>query len=224
MVHLNRKALSRREQYVAFSRSDKLENLHIVGNFTDPWFKEEGRRKKKFPALITEDRVRNAFLELEKKEVELIWKPLYKFPKEALKLVFHNVNSLIPHLKDIKAEYSTLAADVCFFLDSRLKTTDIIAVENFSMVDQIVMKNELRVPGGIVIMSKPHINVKICKKVINQADDHYALAFTVMVQDTIVIGVYSSPKCSLSYIKNSIGQVSSSIPVSCLNSLVIIYI
>ena len=74
------------------------------------------------------------------------------------------------------------------------------------MVDQIVMENELRVPGGIVIMCKPHINVKVCKKVINQADDHYALAFTVMVQDTIVVGVYSSPKCSLSYIKNCIGQ------------------
>ena len=118
VVHLNKKALSRREQYVAFSRSDKLENLHIVGNFTDPWFKEEERRKKKFPLLITEDRVCNAFRELEKKEVELIWKPLYKFPKESLKLVFHNVNSLMPHLEDIKMDYSTMAEDVCFFIDS----------------------------------------------------------------------------------------------------------
>ena len=166
VVHLNKKALSRREQYVAFSRSDKLENLHIVGNFTDPWFKEEERRKKKFPQLITEDRVCNAFQELEKKEVELIWKPLYKFPKESLKLVFHNVNSLMPHLEDIKMDYSTMAADVCFFFDSRSKPSDNVFLNNFVIKDQILMKTELKVPGGILILVKPHNDIKIIKKVV----------------------------------------------------------
>ena len=41
VVHLEKDSLSRREMYVAFSRSDKLEYLHIVGSFTDPFHKED---------------------------------------------------------------------------------------------------------------------------------------------------------------------------------------
>ena len=64
--------------------------------------------------MITEDRVHKAFSEFAKREAPLIWIPLYQIQKSTTKIMFHNVNSLMPHLNDILADESTMAADICF--------------------------------------------------------------------------------------------------------------
>ena len=50
--------MSRKETYVALSRTDKLENLFIVGHFQDPWEFEEKKRKTS-KGIIREDEVRD---------------------------------------------------------------------------------------------------------------------------------------------------------------------
>ena len=70
----------------------------------------------------------------------------------------------------------------------------------------MAMENELRVPGGILILVKPHIDIKIIKKVREQANDYYGLALTCMIVDTIIVAVYFSPKCPLSYTKRCINK------------------
>ena len=74
------------------------------------------------------------------------------------------------------------------------------------MKDQIAMEKELRVPGGILIMAKPHIDIRIIKKVQDQVNDYYGLAVTCMLDNTIMVAVYFSPKCPLGYMKACINK------------------
>ena len=70
----------------------------------------------------------------------------------------------------------------------------------------MAMENELRVPGGILILVKPHIDIKIIKKVRKQVNDYYGLALTCMIVDTIIVAVDFSPKCPFSYTKRCINK------------------
>ena len=77
IVHLNsRKKIPRRQLYVAFSRTDKIDNLIIVGSFEDPWFREEEARKKS-GGHIREDEIREGYSQLLAKKIILTWSPLY---------------------------------------------------------------------------------------------------------------------------------------------------
>ena len=53
-------------------------------------------------------------------------------------------------------------------------------------------------------MAKPHVNINVCTKVLEHTNSYYGLALTSMVDDTIVVAVYFSPKCSLASIKTCI--------------------
>ena len=203
VVHLEKRSLMRREQYVALSRSDKLENLHIVGKFTDPWFKEEEKRKKLLKQnekdntnkKIVEDKVHDAFQKLTDNKETLIWTPLYDLPSDTFKISFHNVNSLMPHLSDIQSDYSTMAADVCFFLDTRLNINDEINIEGFNRKEGIVINNEIRYPGGIEVFTKDHVKTKLIKKWNYMRKDFYANMILYETKDHFIAAAYFSPKC-----------------------------
>ena len=43
-----------------------------------------------------------------------------------------------------------------------------------------------------MILAKPHVDVKVCEKVLKRVNDDYGLALTCMIDDTIIVAVYFS--------------------------------
>ena len=193
VVHLSKsKRVSRKEMYVALSRTDKLENLFIVGHFQDPWEFEE-----KSKGIIREDEVRNGFLELEKRKLTLSWTPLYLTDNNAIKISFFNVNSLRCHLADVNCDYSLLASDILFFIDTRLYDNEQPKIHGFSFVGQQSMENEYHVPGGVCVYAKNKSKVtKLNTKLVSEKN-YFANILTCSIQKLRVICIYFSPHCPI---------------------------
>ena len=99
-----------------------------------------------------------------------------------------------------------MAADVCFFLDSRLKSSDNLSIDSFILKDQITMDNHLRIPGGIVIMAKPDVDIEVLHKIHEKTDGYHGTVLTCMIDGTVIVAVYFSPKCPLSFVHSCVNK------------------
>ena len=211
VVHLNRKRkVPRKQLYVALSRTDSLENLLIVGNFEDPWFREEETRKKS-KIKPRQDEIKEGYDELLSKTIPLSWTPLYKESSDSCFIVsFFNVNSLHAHIKDVQCDYSLIASDVIFFIDTRLKPGESPVIPNHQFQSSISMKKAQRIPGGLCIYAKPGVNVTMIMEIHIEEDDYFCSILSASVPGFIVIGLYVSPKCPKKLMISSLEKAISS--------------
>ena len=138
--------------------------------------------------------------------------PLYSFSENTVKVVFHNVNSLLPHLADIQSDFSTMAADICFFIDTRLKNEDKISFPGLAVKDHICMENQLRVPGGLMLTSKNSLKIHILKKINEVKKNYFANLLLCKFEDYSIAGVYFSPKCPTLRINKLLQECLESVP------------
>ena len=199
IVHLNsRKKIPRRQLYVAFSRTDKIDNLIINGSFEDPWFREEEARKKS-GGRIREDEIREGYSKLMTKKIVLTWTPLYNIHNCNKIISFFNVNSFHCHIDDVRSDFSLLASDLIFFIDTRLKNNEVLPLKGYKFVTGLYMHNDKRVPGGLCLYAKSNQDVYIIKDMNIQEKGYYGQLIVCSAGDCIIIGLYFSPKCSMKH-------------------------
>ena len=116
--------------YVALSRVQSLENLHILELNEDKIATSESVEKEI-------DRLR------QDATVQLCYTPLYKMDPNTFKIVFHNARSFHAHFQDILADENFIHADVVAFAESRLKETD--AIDMYSLEPFIPLRNDEKV-------------------------------------------------------------------------------
>ena len=197
IVHMNKRKRKtpRKELYVAFSRTDVLQNLIIIGEFEDPWIQESERRKKSKNGVISEDLIINGFKKLENTKVKLSWCPLYQFGVNCFKITFFNVNSLNCHFSDVKTDFSILSSDVLFIIDSRLLNFEEPKLKDFFIAHSLTMNSSYRVPGGICLYVKKNLTIFSLKKEMISEKEFFALFISCKILNYNIFGIYFSPKC-----------------------------
>ena len=198
IVHLkNQRKIPRREMYVALSRTDNIQNLRIIGSFQDPFFREEIARKKAESKneKIKLDKITDGYNELLEKKVNLNWAPLYDIPSGCCVISFFNVNSLHCHIRDVCADFSLLASDIVFFLDTRFLKEEKPIINKMTFVDALYMGNDKCRAGGLCLYAKRNKKPIIIKKINVIEKDFFAHVIICTCYDIAIIGVYFSPRC-----------------------------
>jgi hypothetical protein len=104
VLNLNKK-MARELLYVGCSRAKTLNDLYIKGTFVAP----------KAPG--PDDPVTLEMARLRRTSGTLCLRFLQDVGNDMFKVVFHNVRRLIPHLLDIRADHSTMSADLLAFVE-----------------------------------------------------------------------------------------------------------
>ena len=195
VVHLNKKRkIPRKQLYVAMSRTDSLENLIIVGNFEDPWFREEETRKKS-KIQPRQDEIRDGYNEFLSKKISLTWSPLYKEKDDSFIISFFNVNSLQGHIEDVQCDYSLRASDIIFLIDTRLKPGEEPSIPGQKFQAGNYMKKKKHVPGGLSLYSKPKYDILLLlNEHLEEKEYHFSIVM-ISVCNYIITGIYKSPRC-----------------------------
>ena len=98
------------------------------------------------------------------------------------------------HIDDVRNDFSLLASDFIFFIDTRLKNDEILSLKGYNFVAGVCMNNDKRVPGGVCLYAKLNQNVRLIKDINLQENSHYCKLIICSMGDFVIVGLYFSPK------------------------------
>ena len=207
IVHLNKnKKVPRKQLYVALSRTDILDNLIIIGNFEDPWFREEEARKK-VKGLTRQDEIIAGYANLLSKKITMSWTPLYAVKQNNnIVFTFFNVNSLRCHIEDVRHDFSILSSDLIFFYDTRLKQSETPFLSGFNVNATLSMGKQICVPGGLALYTKDGFETCLIHEINVVKEGFFCQVLICSLKSCNLIGLYFSPKCPNKYKQSSLAQ------------------
>ena len=181
--------------YVAFSRVTSLSQLHILELNEDKIYVSSAVK-----AEMT--RLRSD------QQVQLSFKPVYSYPPETLKLLFHNTRSLHRHYDDIVVDRNFHACDMICFAETRLVISD--NTEDYTLRDFVAFRNDQERDGNSA--SRPsHGLLSLAKNTVQILDfEHFSsfdVEFSVFYISTEtelvqVVFLYRSPSSSVASLKS----------------------
>lgn len=198
VLHLS-KGLPRDLLYVACSRATSLQGLYIIGNFKPPSKLE-----------------RHSYLALEMKR----WKrkrivPKFQFLHESqpkkLKILYHNIQSLIKHHRLVTSDDVFTNSDILIFAETWTSISDDIQIPGFKKISTTDADN-LRKPKGVTIYIRNELadEAKIRFPISLYDNSGRIEASTVTISNTTIMGLYARPKTSISLWKQFFKMLPSS--------------
>jgi nucleoside-triphosphatase THEP1 len=194
VVHMGKRAISKRMLYVAMSRAKTADGLFIVSNnFTIP-----KPLKDNDPVTVEMKRLReNNLLKLEK-HIPDVTKNMFSF-------VFHNCQSYNSHFEQIIKYTNLFKFDLIFLCETLHK--NIIAIPNFNIINHMP-QSEGR---GMIVAKRDTVGNKVIsteKQIISLDKNKYCEGISFLIElnsymNIKLIMIYKSPSCH----KNAIESI-----------------
>jgi hypothetical protein len=168
--------------YVALSRSRTASGLYINNEFFQP---------RKTNAVLEVESERNRL----RTEAALNFSINFLFDNisDGVKVMFHNVQSLVNNYNDILHDINYMAADLLLFVETWVMDGEEFSIPSFNLIAQITSK-KVRKAYGCAIYTKVD-----CKKLFvykHQDKKSYFNCLGINIKDTNVLLVYNSVSTS----------------------------
>jgi hypothetical protein len=180
VVHLKGR-LTRQLLYVACSRATCLEGLYLIGTFKSP------------SPIALDDPLT---IEL-KRQSEFTITPRFSFlhqDEEGMQIIYHNVQSFRKHWKQVAHDKCFTASDVVLLGETWTVHSDVISIPDFQTVCQSTGYDR-SARGACCLVKNTHQAIQAESYTDENAEEKVD-ATAVVVKDTLIVGVYASPRAS----------------------------
>ena len=187
------KRLRRDLLYVGCSRSFTLEGLYLDGEFHPP----------KPPSQFITDEINR----LRSDPLQLSMPFLQDFPKDDLKIIFHNVQSLHKHALDVAADKAFMAADLIILIEPWSLPSDIYKFKKFKCIFRQDCEHKRSSYGSMIFCKRRLRNLisDVSFHSIPSARGHIDYT-SFKIKDIQLIAIYRSPKSDAKEFKQTLKQ------------------